>query len=257
MTDQNNEQKNVSGLDEEPLFTPGDPGNPYLPPLPSEGDEDAYEEEKSPARRVWDRYSYTALRIYLTQFAIGIFGGSLAYSLSAKASFLLFVSSVFSILFFGVMAYAVAWNAGASDRISVDSGRRKKKLYVGALLGLAAGIPNFLLATLNAIGIWFGISAMQFLSYVAMTFSEGMYFGTILWFAGLRGSNTQELNSAIATATANTWWIYFAIALVTVLIVAVSYLFGYFNVGAPRALTNKGEEAERVEREKRAKPKQK
>ena len=63
--------------------------------------------------------------------------------------------------------------------------------------------------------------------------------------------------TAISTASANAWWIYFVIALVTVLIVAVSYVFGYLNIGTPKALTSKGEEAERAEREKKKKPKQK
>ena len=261
MTDKDQEIKGWEQTDlpdvDEPIFTPGDPNNTYLPPLPSEGDEDAYEEQKSPFRRIWDRYSYSAVRVYLTQFAIGIFGGSLAYSLSASAGTLFWLSSAFAILFFAVLVYTVVWNVGSADRISVESGKRKRNLFVGLLLGLAAGIPNFLLATVHAIGLWLGIGNICAITYVIITFTEGMYSGLSLWIAGVRGTNELAVNQEIASSVAQCWWLYFVIAFITVLIVAFSYVMGYLNVGLPKALTNRGEEAERAEREKRRPPKQK
>ena len=78
-----------------------------------------------------------------------------------------------------------------------------------------------------------------------MMFSEGMYWSFICYF------NIGE--SPLHTF----WWIYFVLALVTVLLVGASYVMGFYNVGLPSALTSKGEEAERAEREKRQKPKRK
>lgn len=241
----NDQKQDVSGLPDEPIFEPGSPNNTYLPPLPQEGEEDAYEEQKSPFRRIWDRYSYSAVRIYLTQFAIGLFGASLAMATAKDMGPLFLATGIFSTLFFAVLLHTVVWNVGSSDRISVDGGRRKKNLLTGVLLGLAAGIPNLLLGLLYSVTFLGGAHGIAAVTKVVMMFSEGMYWSFICYFE----IGGQPLHSF--------FWIYFVMAAVTVLMVSASYVMGFYNVGLPKALTSRGEEAERAEREKRQKPKKK
>lgn len=241
VTEHNNEnemKKDVSGLgDDESTFVPGSSNNTYLDPLPSEGDEEALDALKSPFRRIWDRYSYSAVRIYLTQFAMGVFGASLALATGKTLGALSIAAGIFSLLFFAVLVHTVAWDIGASDRIAVDGGRRKRRLYTGALVGLAAGIPNFLVATVFAL-TWPN-SVAAFMKVVAM-FSEGMYWGIICNIPKVGGLWLHDH-----------WWTYFLMALCTVLFVSVSYILGFYNVGLPKFLMNKGVEAERARREKK------
>ncbi len=253
MAEHKNENENkidLSGLgDEEELFTPGSAQNTYLPPLPNEGDEEALEEGKSPFRRVWDRYSYSAMRIYLTQFAMGVFGASLALATGKNLGALSIAAGIFSLLFFVVLVHANAWEIGASDRISVDGGRRKKRLYMGALVGLAAGIPNFLLAVLFTATYLGGAHSVAAVTKVVMMFSEGMYWSLIC--------NIKVLETPLHLY----WWTYFLMALCTVLFISISYILGYYNVGLPKVLRSRSVEEERAAREKKAsrsgKPKQK
>ena len=249
MTDQQKNEKDErehrDPLGDEPVFIPGDPNNTYLPPLPNEGDEEALDEQKSRFRRIWDRYSYAAVRIYLTQFAMGIFGASLAMATAKNFGTIFLVSGIFAMLFYAVLLHSVVWNVGSADRISVDGGRRKKNLFAGTLLGLAAGIPNFLLALLFTVTYLGGAHNVAAVTKVIMMFSEGMYWSFITYFqpGGL--------------LLHNCWWVYFLMALCSVLLVSLSYIAGFYNVGLPKFLTSKGEEAERAEREKKQKPKQK
>lgn len=243
VAEQNNEneiKRDVSGLgDEESPFVPGGSDNNYLPPLPSEGDEEALDAQKSPFRRVWDRYSYSAMRVYLMQFAMGLFGSSLALATGKTLGGLSIAAGVFSLLFFVALIHTVVWEIGASDRLSVDGGRRKRRLYTGALVGLAAGIPNFLLATVFTLTFLGGAHNVAAVTKVIMMFSEGMYWSLICNF------------SVGGSALHNYWWTYFAMALCTVLFVTISYILGFYNVGLPKVLMNKGVEAERARREKK------
>lgn len=251
MTEQKNEKEkeiDLSGLgDEEELFIPGSSQNTYLPPLPSEGDEEALDADKSPLRRWWDRYSYSAMRIYLTQFAMGVFGASLALATGKKLGALSIAAGIFSLLFFVVLVHANAWEIGASDRISVDGGRRKKRLYMGTLVGFFAGIPNFLVATVFA--LTYPNSVAAFMKVIAM-FSEGMYWSIICNIPAIGGRFLHDY-----------WWTYFLMALCTVLFVSISYILGYYNVGLPKVLQSRSVEEERAARErktvKKEKPKQK
>lgn len=249
VTEHNNEneiKKDVSGLgDDESTFIPGSSNNTYLDPLPSEGDEEALDALKSPFRRIWDRYSYSAVRIYLTQFAMGVFGASLALATGKTLGALSIAAGIFSLLFFAVLVHTVAWDIGASDRIAVDGGRRKRRLYTGALVGLGAGIPNFLLALLFTVTFLGGAHSVAAVTKVVMMFSEGMYWSLICNF------------SVSGIALHNHWWTYFLMALCTVLFVSVSYILGFYNVGLPKFLMNKGVEAERARREKKDRAKEK
>lgn len=241
MVDTQNEKdpKEEQSSIDEPLFFPGDPKNTYLPPLPNEGDEEALDEQKTPFRRVGDRYSYSAVKLYVTQFAMGIFGASVSLATAQNINGLFLAASIFSTLFFVILLHMTVWNIGSSDRISVDGGRRKRNLFTGALIGIAAGIPNFLLAILYTVTYFCGAHSVAAVTKIIMMFSEGMYWSFLRYFKidGL------ELDCY--------WWIYFVIAFVTVFFITISYILGYFNVGLPKFLAAKGEEAERTAKEKK------
>ena len=53
--------------------------------------------------------------------------------------------SIFSIVFYYVLIYNVAWEIGAKDKIRIDGGRMEKKSSKGILLGFYANIPNLII----------------------------------------------------------------------------------------------------------------
>ena len=223
-------------------FVPGARENEYLAPLINEGDEERLEAEKTPFRRAFDRYSYSVLRIYLTQFAVGIFGAATAMATAKNKGAWFLASGIFSMLFLAFLLHSVAWNVGANDRISVDAKRRKRNLWTGLLLGLTAGVPSFLVAAVYTVAFLSGAGNLAAVMKVLMLFSEGMYWT----FLNLIEIGGQYLHLY--------WWVYFLMPLITAALVAVSYVTGYFNLRVTNILVEKGTEAEREAAEKKKKP---
>ena len=223
-------------------FTPGASNNKYLDPLINEGDEERLEAQKTPFRRAFDRYSYSVVRIYLTQFAVGIFGAATAMATAKDKGAWFIASGIFSMLFLAFLLHSVAWNVGANDRISVDSKHRKRNLWTGLLLGLTAGVPSFFVAAVYSIAFVAGAHNLAAVMKVIMLFSEGMYWT----FLNLIEIGGQYLHLY--------WWVYFLMPLITAALVALSYVTGYFNLRVTNILVEKGSEAERAAAEKKKKP---
>ena len=171
----------------------------------------------------FDMHGYTCLKLFINQVAISIFGTVLSMTTMAMENNALTIAvSVFSILFFTVLVYIMMWEVGAKDRLSVDLGKKEKKLGTGLLIALVGNIPNFIIAILFTIGApfmatqeWAGnICAV---AKVISLFVEGMYSGLI---------NTVTIGG---TLLSNFWWTYFAITVPTIAAVWISYLIGYSN----------------------------
>lgn len=100
-----------------------------------------------------NNYSYSAVKMFVNQFAISIFGAMLSMATTVGGNDTIsIVVSIFAILFYLVLIYMLTWEVGAKDRISVDIGKKKKNVHRGILIAAIANIPNLLLALVYSIG---------------------------------------------------------------------------------------------------------
>lgn len=129
-------------------------------------------------------YGYSAIRMFVNQFAMSIFGSMLSMATTAaKNNTLSIILSIFSVLFYLFLLYTCAWEIGAKDRISVDIGKKEYKPHTGLLVSLVSNLPNLLIAVVFT-------AFMPFSSFewagnvcagasVAAMLLEGMYLGII------------------------------------------------------------------------------
>ena len=168
-------------------------------------------------------YSYSTVKMFVNQFAISLFGAMLSMaSTAAENNTLSIVLSVLAVIFYLFLIYALVWEIGAKDRISVDIGKKKYRPHTGLLLALVANIPNFIIALMFTVGApfnqtygWAG-NLCGVASFLTMLL-EGMYLGitTTLTVAG-KALNLQ-------------WWSYFLITVPMILVSWVAYYLGFKN----------------------------
>lgn len=159
------------------------------------------------------QHSYDAVKMFLNQFAIGLFGFSLALACGkAENRTLRLITSIFAILFYLFLIYTMLWEMGAKDKISVEHGHKRRIPLTGLYIALMASVVNYLLA----IGITIGSSiggVCVFLSGLL----QGMYLGV--------------LSLRIHDVLLNTYVIvYYLIPLPAILTATVAYWFGLHDV---------------------------
>lgn len=178
-------------------------------------------------KNIFKDYSYSIVKMFVNQVAIGIFGAmlSMATSVTASSTFSLVVS-IFAVLFYLFLIYTMTWEIGAKDRIAVDSNRKPKRIHLGLLLSLIANIPNFLIAIVYTVCSpfmgtqeWAGTvnSVVKVLSLIF----EGMYSGI-----------TSELmlpHNGTMMPLHYFWWSYFLITVPALLTAWLAYMGGHRN----------------------------
>ena len=164
----------------------------------------------------FSRYGYSIVKMFLYQFAISLFGTSLAMStIATQNKTLTIVVSIFSVLFYLFLLYVLVWDIGAQDKVSVDVGKKEYTPYGGILLALVANALNFLNAILCLI-ISLLATPVKALSVVTMLYRvvfEGMYLGLITQFN-----------------IADKWWTYFVIIIPSIITAAIAYYLGHKNI---------------------------
>lgn len=170
----------------------------------------------------FSKYGYTTVKLFLNQFAIALFGLALAlasgYSGNTK---LQIITSIFAIVFYLFLEYAVMWEVGAKDGISALARKEPRRLWRGLVISLCANVINLVLAFLILPGAFLqngvamkGVSSAA--SVVALLL-EGMYMGVLaVPFRGV------PLN--------NYAWVYFAIIVPAILVSAGAYVLGQYNL---------------------------
>ena len=165
-------------------------------------------------------YGYGTIKMYVNQFAISLLGAVLSMATSTTGNdTLTLVVSLCAILFYLFLIYTMTWEIGATDKISVDVGKKTYKPLTGLFMSLVANIPNFIIAIIFTIGMFFAqtngdVAAM---SKLAAVVTEGMYFGTLM---------TVKIGGTPLHAF---WWTYFLITLPAIIASAVAYLLGHRN----------------------------
>lgn len=101
-------------------------------------------------------YSYDAVKMFVTQCAISMFGLVLVLAAGlAENDTLSLLSSIGASLFYLFLLYTTVWEMGAKDGISVEYGHKSAMPLKGLYISAIANAINFVLA----IGILLGLLA--------------------------------------------------------------------------------------------------
>ncbi|MBQ7358028.1 MAG: hypothetical protein IJW65_04755 [Clostridia bacterium] len=163
-------------------------------------------------KQFFDKYSYTAVKLFLNQIVIGIFFGVGFLFVANKLENPAFKigASVLSIIFFLFLEYTVAYKLGTEERVSVDIGKAKADYLLPVKIWLLANSLNLLLALFITLGqVFSGVGFFGSVGGVCVTVAmiiEGMYSGLILLWPH--------------------WSMYFLITLPSLLVVFLSYVLG-------------------------------
>ncbi len=180
------------------------------------------------------KYSYTAVKLFLNQFAIALFGVGLAFaSEGANNKTLLMATSIGAILFYLFLQYAVMWEVGAKDGISAVARGESRGLWRGFAIGGLANAFNLLCAffilpgafAASDSGLRIMGNAFQFIARMV----QGMYMGVMT--APFRGLQLHDFA-----------WVYFVITLPAILVCGVSYIIGSYNLHATNILIPKNKD---------------
>lgn len=181
--------------------------------------------------RFFKENSESIIKLFINQIGIAIFSMFMilaAYAIGDKGGNAAVISifiSIFSILFYFVLIYNVAWEIGAKDKIRIDAGRMQKKEAKGILLGIYSNIPNFLIIGLAIIlfsiymiagGEWLK-NIFAVLNFI-FRFFVSMYLGLIQGItASIANENTAYLVQSI---------LFFAFSILSAVVIHVSYILG-------------------------------
>ncbi len=161
--------------------------------------------------------SYDMVRMFLNQFATSIFGLVLALAAGkAQNPTLRNVTSVAAILFYLFLLYTMTWDLGFKDKVSVESGRKKRVALTGFWISLCANIPNLIFAVLISLAVLFDVPALSSIGAFATTAAlllEGMFTGILA-------------NSVGGVVLNSQWWVYFLITVPSMVTCAIAYLLG-------------------------------
>ena len=174
------------------------------------------------------RYGYTALKLFLNQFAIALFGIALApIGYMAENNVLTICCSVGAVLFYLFLQYAVMWEVGSKDGISAAARNQSRGLWRGFAIALISNSINILLAVLILSGTF--AKNMSGACSLISTALQGMYAGIMV----------QPLNELNLLHYA---WMHFAIIVPALLVCGLAYIFGSYNLHATNILIAKNKD---------------
>lgn len=189
------------------------------------------------------RYSYTMVKLFLNQFAIGLFGAVITLALSkiggddeSLSDTVMIVASVLATLFYMFLTYTTIWTVGAKDRISSDVGKLSVMPMRGVLISLIANVPGLVVAILYTISEFAGQTGLKLAMRVVTLFLNGMYYG---FLAGAPAGAADEAKLL------NYWWMYFLVLLPAIIVTGVGYYLGTRNFHLTKMLEHQYPDSDR------------
>ena len=164
--------------------------------------------------------------MFVNQFAISIFGAMLSFvAVNTNNDIVTIALSACSIIFYLFLIYTLIWEVGATDKISVDVGKRPYRPFTGLYMALWANIPNFLVALIFTVIRPFAqtyawatsvIGVLRVLSAVPL---HGMYNGMMMALPlGAESVNLYDF-----------WWVYFLLTVPCLVTCFMAYYLGHRN----------------------------
>lgn len=182
----------------------------------------------------FNKYSYSMVKMFITQIVISIFGLMLSMATVSASSIVAIVVSVFAILFYLFLIYTLVWEIGAKDKISVDVGKKAYKPLTGLWMSLIANIPNLIFAIIFAVSRPFvsNVAGKEFnglgIASIIANVLQGMYFGAISAIKLPSGKLLSEL-----------WITYFIIVIPALVTSFLAYFLGHKNFRFFGGITDK------------------
>ena len=194
-------------------------------------------------REFMQKHSYSAVRLFVNQIAISIFGLVLAIACGkVENETLKVVASVGAILFYLFLLYAAMWEVGSKDKIGVETGRLSSLPLTGLYIALIANSLNILLAIIITVASFAPeggtLHAVGAISSVIALFIEGMYTGLL----------SVDLNGI----PLNDYWLsYFIIIIPALAVSALAYWCGVKGYHFSKILIPENPEDAEIKREKK------
>ena len=172
-------------------------------------------------KQFFSMHSYNMVKMFLNQFAIAIFGLVLALAAGqADNAVLRNVTSLFSILFYLFLLYVMTWELGFKDKVSVETGKKKRNPFTGALIALCANSLNFILAIFINLASVFNVEALSNIGGFCATAAillEGMYTGLLANHVGGAALNSYA-------------FVYFLLPIPAILTCGIGYQLGVHDI---------------------------
>ena len=173
-------------------------------------------------KNFFQRYSYESVHLFLNQFAIGLFGTTLAFAASVAGSVVLsIITTAFSILFLFFLQFLAMWKVGANDRLSCDLRKQKKNYFIPLFMWLLSNSVLYLLTVFIGIASLFPdgslVQNVGGIANAARLFLDGMY----VWILSLSVDGV-KLNSI--------WFVYLLTPLPVLPVIYLGYVLGINNV---------------------------
>ena len=89
------------------------------------------------------KYSYSAVKLFVSQMAISLFGLVLAIACAKIGKTMQVVTSIGAVVFYLFLIYTSMWEVGSKDKFGVDYGKSESKPLTGLYIGLLANSLNF------------------------------------------------------------------------------------------------------------------
>ena len=188
--------------------------------------------------RFFKENSDSIIKLYINQIGIAIFAMFLYTASDENSRVLRTIISVFSLLFYFVLIYNVAWEIGAKDKIRIDAGRLDMDKKKGILLGVYANIPNFIvvgvavlmMALFMTTGVKGFKSTFAILNLIFRIFMS-MYLGLVQVLTGFKDTDSAYLIQTV---------IFLLFSVLSALITHLSYLLGLKDFTLFRSAKQKG-----------------
>lgn len=194
-------------------------------------------------REFLKKYSYSAVRLFVNQIAISIFGLVLAIACGrVENDTLKIVASCGAIIFYLFLLYAAMWETGSKDRFGISHEKFEGKPLTGLYIALIANSLNILLAVVIAVCSFAAegtaLHTARALCSVIALFIEGMYTGL--------------LSIDLAGVPLNDYWLsYFVIIIPSLVVSAIAYYCGTKDYHFSKILIAENPEEAEIKREKK------
>ena len=194
-------------------------------------------------REFMQKHSYNAVRLFVNQIAISIFGLVLAIACGkVDNDTLKIITSGGAIIFYLFLTYAAMWEVGSKDKFGIDNGTKKAMPLSGLYIALLSNSLNLLLAIVilacNFVPEGTALYTVGALAKVIALFIEGMYTGLLSIDVGGMSLN-------------NYWLSYFVIIIPSLITSALAYWCGTKGYHFSKILIPENPEDAEIRREKK------
>lgn len=189
------------------------------------------------------KHSYNAVRLFVNQIAISIFGLVLAIACGkVENSTLKIITSVGAIAFYLFLTYAAMWEIGSKDKFGIENGTKKDAPLAGLFVALLANSLNLLLAIV--------ILACSFAPEGGALYAAGALAKVIALF--IEGMYTGLLSLDLGGMPLNNYWLsYFVIIIPSLVTSAIAYWCGTKGYHFSKILIPENPEDAEIKREKK------